>query len=108
MAKSTSGTFHVQPVNRIAIVTPKKELRRRKRAIGRTPRCPKCGAQMEGWNWRIDDALYYFWSCTRRECSPRAYDVAEQPVQPCGHPMSAIVGGGEGTHYCAMCESEAR
>jgi len=26
------------------------------------------------------------------------------PIQPCGHPMSAIVGTDEGTNYCAMCE----
>ena len=28
--------------------------------------------------------------------------------QPCGHPTSAIVSSGEGTHYCGECEREAR
>lgn len=27
---------------------------------------------------------------------------------PCGHPVSAVVRGGEGTAYCGECENEAR
>lgn len=31
-----------------------------------------------------------------------------EPIQVCGHPVSAVVSNDEGTSYCWMCERSAR
>ena len=35
-----------------------------------------------------------------------AEDGSEVALQPCGHPVSAVVSSDEGTAYCAMCTQE--
>ena len=34
--------------------------------------------------------------------------LAEQQIQPCGHPLSAIVGSDEGTNYCGECAKDMK
>lgn len=46
-------------------------------------------------------------SCRYPDPVPVSLSVREG-LMGCGHPLSAVVSGGEGTNYCGRCEDEAR
>lgn len=62
-----------------------------------------------GW-WISDDN--YNWLCDIARLVGLPLEQDEEPLQPCGHPRSAIVTnddlGGPGTSYCSMCAEEGK
>lgn len=62
--------------------------------------CPECGQQVP-WNWMIRHL--------KSECQTpqvKLYEVVDD-LQPCGHPMSSIIGNGT-TFWCRECEADGQ